>query len=239
MTFRLPNVSLRIRSLLGVGALWIAAVAPVLAQVPGGIRYVYSLDYPLAGKEAYLEWVARVAPTLSAPEELRRIASYDSYFATTPHRIIEFEFDDVSDAAVYFEREEIKAILYDVVNRGVNSAIMVLARRGDYYATEEGGAFKFVFSIDYPLGGRDVYLTWVSSIAAGLQEFPEVKRITSFDNYYVAQPHRVIEFEFDSMVEAARYFERPEVHAAIHGTQDHGINMDLEVLMLRSDYRGN
>ena len=42
------------------------------------VKVVWLVDYPVGGKDAYLAWIASVAPTLLAPEELNRVASYDN-----------------------------------------------------------------------------------------------------------------------------------------------------------------
>ena len=42
------------------------------------VKVVWLVDYPVGGKAAYLAWIAEVAPTLLAPEELNRVASYDN-----------------------------------------------------------------------------------------------------------------------------------------------------------------
>ena len=104
------------------------------------IKYVYSIDYPLAQKRAYIEWVRSIADTLQSPDELKRLASYDNYFAASPHRVVEFEFDTLEDAAKYFSRREISKIFQvDLPTHGANIGIMVLKRLGDYTKTEDEG----------------------------------------------------------------------------------------------------
>lgn len=213
----------------------VAAVAE--AQREGGIKYVYTVDYPHGQKDAYLEWVASMAETIQAPDEIRRVASYDNYYASSPHRIIEFEFDDMAAAASYFERPEIQRLFDELVNRGINVGVMVLQRRGDYRPGAESGAVKFVHTVDYPLGQKESYIRWVASIADALQQASGVKQVTSFDNYFGAQPHRIIEYEFDDMVTAARYFEQPEIRRVWDEAFDHGINRHMWVLRLLGDYR--
>ena len=71
--------------------------------------------------------------------------------------------------------------------------------------------FRYVYSIDYPLGQKRSYLEWVRSVAEVLQAPPEVKRLASFDNVFGASPQRSVEFEFDTLQDAAKYFERPEI----------------------------
>ena len=54
---------------------------PIMESVdaePPPVKMVWLVDYPLGGKEEYVAWIASVAPTLLAPEELNRAASYDN-----------------------------------------------------------------------------------------------------------------------------------------------------------------
>ena len=97
------------------------------------IKYVYEIDYPFGEKRKYLEWVRSIADTLQAPGELRRLASYDNVFSATPHRVVEFSFDSLEDAARYFSRKEISLIFQsELLTHGTNIGIKVLALRGDY-----------------------------------------------------------------------------------------------------------
>jgi hypothetical protein len=97
------------------------------------VKYVFYVDYPRGKKEEYLEWVKSIAGTLQAPEEVKRIRSYDSYLSESPHRVVEFEFDDTAAAAKYFERQEIKKILQEeLLSHGDNIHVNVLTLRGDY-----------------------------------------------------------------------------------------------------------
>lgn len=41
------------------------------------IKLVWFVNYLVGRKADYLAWVAAVAPTLQAPKEVKRIASYD------------------------------------------------------------------------------------------------------------------------------------------------------------------
>jgi hypothetical protein len=101
------------------------------------IKYVYAIDYPLGQKRAYLEWVRGIADTLQAPPELRRLAAYDNYFSASPHRVVEFEFDTMEDAARYFERKEIARIFQaDLPVHASNVRISVLKLLGDYPGQE-------------------------------------------------------------------------------------------------------
>jgi hypothetical protein len=97
------------------------------------IKYVYEIDYPFGEKRKYLEWVRSIADTLQAPGELKRLASYDNAFSATPHRVVEFTFGSLEDAAQYFSRKEISLIFQsELPAHGTNIAVKVLALRGDY-----------------------------------------------------------------------------------------------------------
>ena len=96
---------------------------------------------------------------------------------------------------------------------------------------------KYVYEIDYPLGQKRAYLEWVRSIADTLQAADELRRLASYDNVFSASPQRVVEFVFDSLEDAARYFARKEL-APIFQSQlpAHGTNIRINVLVLRGDY---
>lgn len=201
------------------------------------VKYVYAIDYPLGKKDDYLKWVRSNAEALQSPPELQSIASYDNYFGASPNRVIEFTFADLEAAAAYFERPAVRKVIDDIVNFGLSPEVTILRLRGDYaQRTPDRGQVKYVYTIDYPLAQKAAYLSWVVSVAPTLQSFDEVKRILSYDNYFGATPHRFIEFEFDSMAQAAAYFERPEVTQILDAAINHGVNSHIAVLQLRSDY---
>ena len=104
------------------------------AMAPKGprIKYVYALDYPQGKKGEFLLWIENMAKRLQEPGELKGIASYDNFFRASPHYIIEFEFDTLVDAGTYFEREEVRKVFDDIVNRGINIKIQILQLRDDF-----------------------------------------------------------------------------------------------------------
>jgi hypothetical protein len=96
---------------------------------------------------------------------------------------------------------------------------------------------KYVYEIDYPLGEKRKYLEWVRSIADTLQAPGELRRLASYDNAFSASPHRVIEFTFESLEDAGKYFDRKEMVRIFQGELPaHGENIHLKVLTLRGDY---
>jgi hypothetical protein len=96
---------------------------------------------------------------------------------------------------------------------------------------------KYVYAIDYPQGQKRAYLEWVRTIADRLQAPPELKRVASYDNFFSASPQRFVEFEFDTMEDAARYFERAEIgHIFQAELPAHAHNIRMTVLKSLGDY---
>lgn len=150
------NIASMVYGSLVVWALSSIAVNSAVAQ----IKYVYSLDFPLGQKAAYFEWVESVADALHAPPEIKRIVSYENYFGASPHRFIEFEFDDFEAAARYFDRTEVNKVFEDVVNHGLRGRVTVLKLKGDFTKHSRVGEMIFpqgtpqhvVHSDDVPWG---------------------------------------------------------------------------------------
>jgi hypothetical protein len=93
----------------------------------------------------------------------------------------------------------------------------------------QSGSIKYVYTIDYPMGGKAAYIDWVKSIVSTLQKPNELVSIASYDNYFNESPRRVVEFEFENNIEAAKYFEDPEIRSAVEQTVDHGITSEFSL----------
>lgn len=179
------------------------------------VKLVWLVNYPVGRKADYLAWIASVAPTLLAPEEVNRVASYDNARGENPHRLVEFEFDSYVDAATYLSRPDVAAVFEALPDHSSEVSTHVFAQRSTDYSKDESPSrtVKLVYLVDYPLGGKDAYLEYIASVAPSLQAPEEVKRIASYDNLHGATPHRFVEFEFESLEEAHTYLEREEIHA--------------------------
>ena len=179
------------------------------------VKLVWLVNYPVGGKADYLAWIADVAPTLLAPEELNRVASYDNARGESPHRLVEFEFDSYVDAATYLSRPDVAAVFEALPDHSSEVSTHVFAQRSADYSKNENPSrtVKLVYLVDYPLGGKDAYLEWIASVAPSLQAPEEVKRIASYDNLHGASPHRFVEFEFESVEEAHTYLEQEAIQA--------------------------
>lgn len=209
--------------------------APDVETVP--VKLVWLINYPIGGKDAYIAWVASVAPTLLAPEELKRVASYDNFHGENPHRLVEFEFGSFADAATYLDRPDIAAILEALPDHSSEASTDVFIHRSDYSKDEHPTrTIKMVYLIDYPLGGKAAYLEWVASVAPTLSSPAELKRVASYDNYYGASPHRLVEFEFDSIEEVNTYLEREEIQMINTELPNRASRATQLLFELRSDY---
>ena len=159
----------------------------------GPVSLVWLVDYPEGAKDVYLAWIASIAPTLQAPEEVNRIRSYDNVEDVSPHRFVEFEFDSFLDAAAYMNRPEIAAVFEDLPNHATEVSAHTFIERSDYAKTEKKDwPIKGIIFVEYPLGGKAAYLEWVDSISSALVGPPQLKAIASYDNYNGESPHRLV-----------------------------------------------
>ena len=96
---------------------------------------------------------------------------------------------------------------------------------------------KLVWLIDYPADGKDAYIAWVASNAATLQAPEEISRIRSYDNQdQTMSPNRLVEFEFDSFLDAAAYLNRTEIAEIMGDLPNHTTKSTVYTFIQRSDY---
>ena len=202
------------------------------------VKFVLLIDYPEGAKDAYIEWVKSLVPTLQAPEEVRRIRSYDNEDQTmSPNRLVEYEFDSFLDMATYLNRPEIAKIMEDIPNHASDVTVHTFIQRSDYAKTEEGNwPVKGVLLIDYPLGGKQAYLDWVESVSSTTVGPAQLKTIASYDNYYGETPHRLVEFEFANSEDATTYGELEDIKAIEAELDVRTGSWTQHTFILRSDY---
>ncbi len=202
------------------------------------VKLITLVDYPVGGKDAYIAWIASVAPTLQAPEEIVRIRSYDNTDPDmSPHRFVEFEFKSFLDAATYLNRPEIAAIFEDIPNHATKVSAHTFIERSDYAKTEaEDWPIKSVIFVDYPLGGKATYLEWLDSISSDIVGPPQLKAIASYDNYYGESPHRLVTFEFANQEDAEAYEQLEDIMAIAAELDNRTDSWSQHIFELRSDY---
>ena len=202
------------------------------------VKFVLLIDYPEGAKDAYIEWVISLVPTLQAPEEIRRIRSYDNEDQTmSPNRLVEYEFDSFLDLATYLNRPEIAKIMEDIPNHASDVTVHTFILRSDYAKTEEGNwPVKSILLIDYPLGGKQAYLDWVKSVSPTIVGQAQLKTVVSYDNYYGETPHRLVEFEFANQEDATTFRESKDIKAIDAELDVRTGSWSSHAFILRSDY---
>lgn len=177
------------------------------------VRLIWLMDYSEKAQSDYIEWIAAVAETLKAPEELIQMRCYDNEdIGTSPHQLVEFDFKSFEDAATYLSYPEIAAIFNEVDT-------LTFIQDVDYtYAKEEESDWqiKHILLIDYVLfhshpERKQIYLEYAKEASAVLIPPTQLKAVASYDNYYGETPHRLVEFQFATQEDANAYHALEEV----------------------------
>ena len=95
------------------------------------VKMIYFVNYPLGGKEKYLDWVKEIGPKL-VTEEIVRIRSYDNFEGSNPHRLVEMEFNSIEDMQKYQRNPEISSTIQDMSNHTSSSEMHTFIQRSDY-----------------------------------------------------------------------------------------------------------
>ena len=105
------------------------------AREPEGdwpIKKMYVINYPVGGKQAYLDWVASVADVLAEPATVKAISAYENYYGATPNRLVQFEFSTEADAEAYSELESIQTVEAQFDTYAANWVLLEFELRSDY-----------------------------------------------------------------------------------------------------------
>ena len=103
-----------------------------------------------------------------------------------------------------------------------------------------GTPVKLVYLIDFPEGGKDAYLQQVAVNAPTLQAPKEVLRIRAYENVQAdMSPHRMVEFDFGSFLDAATYMNYPEIAAIFEDLPNYSTEVTLHTFIQRSSYNAN
>ena len=202
------------------------------------VKLVIFNDYPAGGKETYLEWVASVASTLQAPQEVVRIRAYDNLDPSMgPDRMVEFEFGSFSDAESYLNRPEIAAILENVPDGTSNVQTFTFIQHSVYPKERVGDwKIKIIHLTDYPLGETQAYLDLVESLMATLIAHGALKAIAAYANYYDETPRQLVTFEFATEADANAYGQIEKIRVIAAEQDRQTADGKLYRFELRSDY---
>ena len=80
------------------------------AGVDLSVKGLLLIDYPVGGKQAYLDWAASVSSTITEQPELRRVGVYENYYGVSPQRLVILEFANPADADTFEAEETIMAL---------------------------------------------------------------------------------------------------------------------------------
>ena len=210
--------------------------SPDMESTP--VKLVTFVNYPETGKEAYLEWIASVAPTLQTPQEVIQIKAYDNLDPSmSPNRMVEFVFANFIDMETYLNRSEIAAIFEEQLTIASDTTRYTFIQRSDY-AKEEKGDWKIkgVYLIDYLPGGKQAYLDWVATVSPIIIAPDELKAIASYDNYYGETPQRLVTLEFATQADVDAYELIEDVKAVEDELDTRTASWKLHSFELRSDY---
>ncbi len=206
------------------------------------VKIIYLSDYPEVedGREVYLKWVVSVADDLRAPEEIKRIRSYDNMNQNmNPYRLIEFEFDSFVDAYTYMNRPEIAKILSQVPSWTSNARSHTFIQRSDHSRYEQGKwDIMDVLFINYPLGvkGKQSYLDWVEHISMTSVTPSQVKIFNSYDNYFGESPHRMVQLEFANQSDLDDYHSLEHIKDIRSEIMNRSSSYSSHTFKLRSEY---
>ena len=80
------------------------------------------------------------------------------------------------------------------------------------------------------------YLEWVASISSVLVGPPQLKAVSSYDNYNGASPHRLFVMEFATQEDADAYQELEDIQAIETELDVRAASWEQHTFELRSDY---
>ena len=75
------------------------------------VKSVGFCNFAPGKRQEYSEWAKKVVPILTSFPELKKITAWESVLGGSPHRVIEWEFEDMKAYEKYMAREEVKKVL--------------------------------------------------------------------------------------------------------------------------------
>jgi uridine phosphorylase len=90
------------------------------------IRYVELFNFLPAGRAEYEAWAEQINARMLEQPELRGMTISENAFFTTPHRVVELEFDDLASMERYFDRPEVRDVYMEWATRCTAQSSLVL-----------------------------------------------------------------------------------------------------------------
>jgi len=90
------------------------------------IKVVYSMNYIPGKRQEYLEWVKTSVPIFLAPEEVKKMSAYVNWTRCSPHRVVEFEFENVAAMEKWSSREDIQKVSDEWVDLSADQDATIL-----------------------------------------------------------------------------------------------------------------
>jgi hypothetical protein len=84
------------------------------------VKVVASCNYVPGKQQDYLEWAKKAVPILTAPVELKKMTAWENWIGESPHRVVEFEFEDLMAYAKWRSREDVGKVIEEWHNISSN-----------------------------------------------------------------------------------------------------------------------
>jgi hypothetical protein len=90
------------------------------------IKFVELFNFLPGDRADYREWAEQVNSRLLQQPELLRMTVSENVLFTTPHRVVELEFEDLASMERYFERPEVREVYLEWSTRCTASTSLLL-----------------------------------------------------------------------------------------------------------------
>jgi hypothetical protein len=90
------------------------------------IKFVELFNFLPGDRENYQAWASQINERMLQQPELRGMTVSENVLFTTPHRVVELEFDDLESMERYFERPEVREVYLEWSTRCTAQSSLLL-----------------------------------------------------------------------------------------------------------------
>jgi antibiotic biosynthesis monooxygenase (ABM) superfamily enzyme len=90
------------------------------------IRFVEMFNFLPGDRTDYQAWAEQINARMLEQPELRGMTISENVLFTTPHRVVELEFDDLASMERYFERPEVRQVYLEWSTRCTAQSSLLL-----------------------------------------------------------------------------------------------------------------